>query len=46
MQPTLSDASPFSMRESAMSGCHSGSALKSRMTAQTASAGASITLEV
>ena len=45
MQPTLSLGSLFSMRLSAIAGCHTGSALKSRMRAHTVSALASITLE-
>src|SRR5688572_16120807 len=45
MQPTLSLAWLPSMRDSAISGCHCGSALKSRMTDQTFGAGASITVE-
>jgi hypothetical protein len=45
MQPTRSLGSWFSMRLSAMAGCHSGSALKSRMRDHTVSAAASITDE-
>src|SRR5688572_21934515 len=45
MQPTLSLAWLPSMRDSAISGCHCGSALKSRITDQTLGAGASITVE-
>ncbi len=44
-QPTVSGASPPSMRESATNGVHLGRPLKSRTWAHTASAGASITLE-
>jgi hypothetical protein len=45
MQPTRSLGSLFSMRLSAMAGCHKGRALKSRMRAHTLSAPASMTLE-
>jgi hypothetical protein len=45
MHPTLSEGQLCSMRLSAISGCHRGSPLKSRTSSQTASAGASITLE-
>jgi hypothetical protein len=41
----LSAASPPSMRDSATNGVHFGSPLKSRISAHTASAGASMTLE-
>ena len=46
MQPTRSLASPFSIRLSAMPGCHCGIPLKSRMRDQTVSALASMTLDV
>jgi hypothetical protein len=45
-QPTRSDGQLLSMRDSAMDGCHFGKPLKSRINAQMASAGASMTLEV
>lgn len=45
MQPTWSLFTPPSMRLSAIAGCHSGSALKSRLRAHTASALASATPE-
>jgi hypothetical protein len=45
MQPTRSLGWLFSMRLSAISGCHKGMALKSRMRDQTLSALASMTLE-
>ena len=44
-QPTVSGAIPPSIRDSATNGVHFGSPLKSRICAQTWSAGASITLE-
>ena len=44
-QPTLSPGSLFSMRLSAMPGCHDGMPLKSRMRDHTVSALASITLD-
>ena len=44
MQPTRSAGSLFSMRLSAMAGCHSGRPLKSRMRDHTVSALASMTL--
>ncbi len=46
MQPTRSLDSPFSIRLSAMPGCHCGRPLKSRMRDQTVSALASMTLDV
>ena len=45
MQPTRSLGSLFSMRLSAMAGCHCGRPLKSRMRDHTVSALASMTLE-
>ena len=45
MQPTRSAGWPFSMRLSAMPGCHCGRPLKSRMRDQTLSALASMTLD-
>ena len=45
MQPTRSLGSWFSIRLSAMAGCHCGMPLKSRMRDHTVSALASITLE-
>jgi hypothetical protein len=45
-QPILSEGMPCSMRESATNGVQLGRPLKSRMRDQTASAGASRTLEV
>src|SRR5688572_31689559 len=45
MHPTRSAGTLPSMRDSAISGCHCGSALKSRITLQTLGAGASMTVE-
>src|ERR1700746_3792526 len=45
MQPTWSGASPPSISESAMAGCHRSWLLKSRSTAQTRSIGASMMAE-
>ncbi len=45
-QPMRSAGWPSSIRDSATKGVHCGSPLKSRTRAHTASAGASITLEV
>ena len=46
MQPTRSDGQLPSIRDSTIAGCHYGMPLKSRIWAQTASAEASITLDV